>query len=95
MTTEPPSDVGAPHRIATYAGPTSVFVIQHGSDGTPGLRAPVDSDGVPTPAVFFAETRKMYGVPLTRSVTVTARNVVTVSTKVDQLEPLLDEYSMT
>jgi hypothetical protein len=29
------------------------------------------------------------------TVTVTARSVVTVSTKVDQLEPLLDEYSMT
>ncbi len=94
MITEPPSDVGAPHRIETYAGPTSVFVIQHGSDGTPGLRASVDSDGVPTPAEFFAEIRKIYGVPLTRSVTVTARRVVTVSAKVAQLEPLLDEYSM-
>ena len=72
-----------------------MFVMQHGSDGTPGLRAPVDSDGVPTPAEFLAETRNIYGVPLTSSVTVTARRVVTVSIKVDQLVPLLDEYSMT
>ena len=59
MTADPPSDVGAPQRNATYCGPISTSVIQHGAVGTPGLTTAETTDGSPVPALLRALTRKM------------------------------------
>ena len=58
--------------------------------------APADCVEVaPVPAMFVAETRNTYSVPLERPVTVVARFVDTPSLKVVQLVPLLEDHSTT
>ena len=59
MTADPPSNIGTPQRSATYCGPTSLSVTQHGAVGTPGLTVAETADGSPVPALFRALTRKM------------------------------------
>lgn len=52
-------------------------------------------DAVPTPAAFFAVTRKMYPLPLMSPVTVAVVALDTESLKVIHVVPLFVEYSMT
>ena len=59
MIGEPPLEVGAPQRIATYPGPISASSTQHGSEGTPGAAAADEAETTLVPAPLTALTLKI------------------------------------
>ncbi len=91
---EPPLEVGAPQRIATYPGPTSASSTQHGSDGMPVAAAADEAETALVPAPLTALTLKIYEEPFDRPAALTNVRVLKLSEKTVHEVPELLEYSM-